>query len=401
MPFDIEDARARLADLDRPDPAALLEQIRGLARPRMTGTEEADAVERELRHRFEAVGYRTTELPFSFSTWPGRFGLSVAGGILGIAGVATAVLLPTGRPTAALLVLVLAMGLALVPLITFDLAIRRLPWGRVATRNLLFQTGTGRPSWIIMAHRDSKSQLVPTLARTMAVAIVLGSWLALVVLAVLWFGGEPFRVPTLAGLLAVLLVLAAVALVLSWTGNDSPGALDNASGLAALLDVAARSAAQGDVAFLVTDAEELGLVGARAVASRLPAVQGVINVDSLDDEGTFYIAEGHGLRRKGFAPQLAAALLTAGAALDLPVERRHLPRSIPVDHQPVAGAGIPALTVVRGAWRSLLRIHRPEDDVEALDGRGAADGAALLTGALRLMREDTAPHLAGQRTGGT
>jgi hypothetical protein len=397
MPFDIEDVRARLAELEHSDPAKLRDSIRALARPRMSGTAEADAVEAELRRRFEGLGYETTELPFSFSTAPGRYGLAAAGGVMALAALLVGILLPLGYPTAAIILLLLAMGLALVPLLTLGRALDDLPWERIESRNLLFQKARVRPKWILMAHRDSKSQLTPTLVRTAAVGVAVMAWAALLILAALWIGGEGTRFPGIAIIAAVVLFVAALALGLSWAGNDSPGALDNASGLAALLEVAADSVDSGDVAFLITDGEELGLAGARAVAGKLPAVQGVINVDGLDDAGTFYVAEGYGWRRKGYAPQLAAGLLTAGTVLGLPMERRQLPRSLPVDHLPIAAAGIPALTVMRGDRRSLLRIHRPDDDAEHIDGSGAAEGATLLLATMRLLREEEAAHLAGRR----
>jgi hypothetical protein len=398
MPFDMENARAQLADLAQSDPARVLARIRSLARPRMTGTEAATAVEAELRRSFEELGYEMEEHAFSFSTWPGRFGICVAGGAMAVAGVAATWLLVVGLPGAALVVLLLMMGVALVPLLALDQALKRLPWGRVEARNLLFRMPGYRPAWIIMAHRDSKSQLVPTLVRTAAVSVGVITWIALVALAFLWFGGEPFRFTTLTILVGVLLFLAGALLALSWAGNESPGALDNASGLAALLEVAAASRENGDIAFLITDGEELGLVGARMGVSRLPPVQGVINVDSLDDRGVFLIAEGYGWRRKGSAPQLAAALLTAAAALDLPMERRPLPRAIPVDHLPVAAAGIPTLSLLRGRWQSLLRVHSSSDDTDRLDGTGAAAGATLLTAAMRLLHHNEAAHLAGRRS---
>jgi hypothetical protein len=398
MPFDIDDARATLADLAPSDPHRVRGRIRSLARPRMTGTEQASSVEDEIRLRFEDLGYRTEEHAFTFSTWPGRFGISVAGGLLALAGAAGAWLLVVGLPGVALVVLVVAMGLALLPLLALDHALARLPWGRVEARNLLFTRPDSRPAWILMAHRDTKSQLVPTLVRTMAVGLAAATWVTLVLLALIWFGGEPFRFPTLTVVAGALLFLAAGMLALSWAGNESPGALDNASGVAAILEVAAASPATGDIAFLVTDGEELGLVGARMGVARLPRVQGIINIDGLDDQGTFVVAEGYGWRRKGSAPQLAAALLTAGAALDLPIERRPLPRALPVDHLPVAEAGIPALTLLRGNWQSLLRVHSRSDDTDHLDGTGAAAGATLLTAAMHLLRRGEAAHLAGRRS---
>lgn len=398
MPFDIEDARATLADLAHSDPDRVRGRIRSLARPRMTGSEEAAAVEADLRRSFEDLGYQTEEHGFSFSSWPGRFGICVSGGALVVAGVAGAWLIVAGLPGAALVVLVLAMAAALVPLLALDQALTRLPWGRLEARNLLFRAPGSRPSWVIMAHRDTKSQLVPTLVRTIAISVGIGAWVGLVALALLWFGGEPFRFTTLTIVGGILLFLAGALLALSWAGDESPGALDNASGLAALLEVAAASRENGDVAFLITDAEELGLVGARMGVSRLPRVQGIVNVDGLDDQGTFIVAEGYGWRRKGSAPQLAAALLTAAAALDLPIERRPLPRALLVDHLPMAEAGIPALTLLRGGWQSLLRVHSPTDDTDRIDGTGAAAGATLLTAAMQLLRRNEATHLAGRRS---
>jgi hypothetical protein len=401
MPFDIDEARARLADLERSDPARLRDRLTALAQPRLAGTESAVEVEQELRRRFEELGYQTRELPFSFSAWPGRFGLSVAGGALALTGILAAWLIPAGLPGAALALLIVGMGLALTPLLALGPALDRLPWGRIESRNLLFSPARGRPTWILMAHRDSKSQLVPTLIRSAAMALAALAWALLAVLAALWIAGDPFRWPGAAIGAGVVLFLVGLLLALSWSGNESPGALDNATGLAALLEVATATRETGGVAFLVTDGEELGLAGARAVAGHLPPVQGVINVDGLDDEGVFYVAEGYGWRRNGSAPQLAAALLTAATALDLPVERRRLPYSIPVDHLPIAEAGVPALTLLRGNQRSLFRVHRPGDNLDALDGSGAAAGATLLTAAMQLLRAEEAAHLAGPRGTGS
>jgi hypothetical protein len=401
MPFDIESVRTRLAELDSPDPARLRATIAALSRPRLTGSEAAAEVEAEVRNRFEALGYRTDTLPFSFSTWPGLYGLPVAGGIMILTGTGGGALLLADLAGAAITVLFLGLALALIPLLALEPALGRLPWGRVEARNLLFMPPSARPAWILMAHRDSKSQMVPSLARSAAIILCVGGWATLLVLALFWFLGEPFRSAVLTVLALLVVVAAGAALALSWATNESPGALDNASGLAILLEVAAATRDVDDLAFLVTDGEELGLAGARAVVPHLPPVQGVINVEGFDDTGTIYVAEGFGWRRKGSAPQLAAALLTTGAALGLPVERRPLPRTLPVDHLPIAEVGIPALTVLRGTWRSLLRVHRPDDEPAALSGAGAAAGTPLLHGAVRLLRAQEAAHLAARRGAGS
>ena len=394
MTFDLDQARTRVSGLDRPDAAELRADVESLARPRMSGTEGAAEVEQIVRDRFEALGYETEPLPFQFSAWPGRFGLAASGVVLLFTGVLAGWLIAGSEPGLALIVLLTGLGVALFPLLVLGSMIRGMPWSRVESANLLFRKPGSRPAWIVMAHRDSKSQLVPTALRTAALVIAGVAWLALVVFAAMWIGGEEYRLPGTAMTTGVILSLTGLVLALSWASNRSPGALDNASGLAALLATAGRVGNGGDVAFLITDGEELGLAGARDVARRLPPVQGIINVEGLDDGGTFIVAEGRGWRRRGSAPQLAAALLTAGRALDLPVHRRKLPLSLLVDHIPVADAGIPALTLLRGTWTSLMRVHRPGDDLSRLDCQGAAEGATLLAAALHLLREDKASHLA-------
>ena len=401
MPFDIEEARSRLDGLERADAAELRQRIAALAHPRMTGTEGAVTTEAELRERMDALGYRTQELGFSFSTLPGRFGITVSGALLALTGIFATWLLLAGLPMGGLVLLAAGMTLAAVPWAFTGAALDSLPWGRVDAANLLFTRPDRRPSWILMAHRDTKSQLVPTLIRTGAVITALSAWAALMVLGALWLGGELFQFETAVWIAGVALVASGLTLALSWSTNESPGALDNASGMAALLAVAEGMETKGDVGFLFTDGEELGLAGARAVVEALPPIQGVINVDGLDDRGRIYVAEGHGWGRKGSAPQLAAALLTAGAALDLPVERRRLPRTFMVDHLPIAAAGVPALTVLRGGRSSLMRVHRPGDRAESMTGRGAAEVATLLTAAVTLLRGDERSGVASQRAIGS
>lgn len=400
MTFDLQEARSRVAGLDRPDAAEMRRDLEALARPRMTGSDGAAEVERLLRERFEAHGYEAQPLPFEFSTVPGKFGLPAAGVALLLAGVFGGWLAAADEPIAALAVVLAGLGLAVLPLVFLGRAIRSLPFGRVETANLLFRRPGTRPAWIVMAHRDSKSQLVPTALRTAAIIGAAAGGISLIAIAAVSFAGSEYHFPNAAWIAGGLLALSGLALAMSWAANTSPGALDNATGLAALLAVAGRVGDKGDVAFLVTDGEELGLAGARAVVSELPPVQGVINVDGLDDRGTFLLAEGRGWRRTGSAPQLAAALLTAGRALDLATHRRPLPRGLMVDHLPLAEAGIPTLTLLRGTMGSLMRVHRPADDASRLQGTGAAEGAALLAAALHLLRADGASHLASPRRGG-
>ena len=171
---------------DPVEPDTIRRHLETLARPRMTGSEGARTVEAEIRDRFRLAGYETTALGCSFSTLPGVYGLPAAGASLVVMAAGSAWALASGQPLTALVVLVAGILVAALPLLLLGPAMR-LPWRRVETANLLFTRGT--PRWIVMAHRDSKSQRAPTLVRTLALAAAVVAWGALVALAAVGVAG--------------------------------------------------------------------------------------------------------------------------------------------------------------------------------------------------------------------
>jgi hypothetical protein len=360
-------------------------ELRALARPRLTGSEGAREVEALLRKRFADLGYDVSDLPFTFSTWPGRYGLAAVGFVLVLIGLLAGIFLLSGHPSASLVSLVLGFAAIAAGVTVGGRAVLRLGWGRLDAVNLLATRAGVRPRYLIMAHRDSKSQMVPLMLRFPAIVLAALSWIGLVVLSFLSLV-QP--VPeSVTFVVALVAVIAGTVLALCWASDESPGALDNASGVAALVGIAAREAEHGDVAFLVTDAEELGLAGARAMAGRVPPVFGVINLDGLDDTGPFYVLERFGWPARGTAPHLALALLSAADSLDIPATRRDVPPGILLDHMPIVKAGTASLSVMRGERRSMARVHRPSDDLSRLRGDGVTQCVTLVSAALRILRE--------------
>lgn len=93
------------------------------------------------------------------------------------------------------------------------------------------------------------------------------------------------------------------------TVRDSPGADDNASGVAALLEVARLLAVRpAPVVLAVFDLEELGLVGASALASSETGLRGMIGLESV---GCYSTAPG-------------SQRLPAGAAFAFPLPARQI-----------------------------------------------------------------------------
>lgn len=362
------------------------EQLRAIARPRMTGTQGAHEVADLLRTRLNALGYQVQDFPFSFSTIPGRFALTACGALLLIGTLLSAWLLNQRHPGVALVVLLSIALLAGAIAALAPLLAGITPTGRVEAANLFATRPNTRPRYIVMAHLDSKSQPIPLAFRGPAIIFALIAWGAFAGLAILGVLDPVYLMPRVTTVVATVAFISSVLLIFCWTDNRSPGALDNGSGLATLLGVAEAQAGHDDVAFLITDAEELGLVGARSIARQLDPVIGVINIDGIDDHGTFYVLEKFGIPARHIAPHLAAAALTAAADMDVPARRRNVPFGLLLDHIPLARVHLPAITLMRGSMQSMRRVHRPADSMDAMTGSGIATAVDLVTRSLELLR---------------
>lgn len=213
------------------------------------------------------------------------------------------------------------------------------------------------PVWLV-AHYDSKGQPVSMLVRLIGfVALVVG---------LVWL---PF------GDIAALIPLAVGIAILfqNRVTDKSPGAVDNASALVAVfmtLDQLPRGAAVGVV---FPDAEEYGLVGARALAAEradLFAEAALINLDGLDDVGrpTAF------LHRPGRTATAVAEALEARQWRWLPVI---------VDGIALRRVSRECVTIMKGSWRTMRVIHRPDDTVARVRLDGAATVAAGLARVLR------------------
>ena len=217
-----------------------------------------------------------------------------------------------------------------------------------------------RPSVWLAAHYDSKGQPISMATRLLgAGAAVLGVAGLLVALAI---GATlvPGIVLTLAG---------AVVLSRNRVTDGSPGAVDNASGVLAALATADRLPRDMPLGVILLDAEELGLVGARALARERPEVlhgTAVVNFDGLDDAGRPIAF----LHRRGPVGESAGKALRALRARWLPVV---------VDGIVLAGAARECVTIMKGGWGTARIVHTARDTTDRLTlagVRGVAEGVA-------------------------
>ena len=325
---------------------------------------------RELRN----LGFVVTERRFTYSSFPGRFAtplFGAAGAVLvGFSGLWAV----SGQRIAPAVVLVagIAVMVATARWVTRH-GVLTLPLLRGQGVNLEAVKGGDRPGVWLCAHVDSKSQPVPTLVRSAGVVLEASGILAATVLAFAQATGVlvPEFYWEFAG---VVTLVGAIPVGLSMVGTQSPGALDNASGVATIIEVARRLQNERGIGVLITDAEELGLAGARSWSvGRTNAA--VLNCDGVDDTGDISVM------RSGAVSARLRRSLTAVPG-EIPSIRAHFP-GVLTDAVAFADAGLESVTVSRGGVGSFLRVHSRRDDLSRLRGDGIGPTADFIAAAAR------------------
>jgi Zn-dependent M28 family amino/carboxypeptidase len=199
---------------------------------------------------------------------------------------------------------------------------------------------------------------------------VLGASMLLTLVAVVLTLGAGSSRTVLWMLCALLAVSGGCAVVASVVRNDSPGAVDNASGVAAVLAAAASLGASAAVGVLISSAEELGLAGARAWVRAHGAERGfVLNCDGVDDQGALTLM----YTRTKPDPIVDAARHAAGT-----LQVRRMPPGLLLDSVAFADAGWSAATLSHGSRRTLGRVHTRFDSLDGLRGAQIDPMAAVL-----------------------
>lgn len=256
--------------------------------------------------------------------------------------------------------------------------------GRLRSQNLIARLRE-RPEGVtarivFLAHYDTKSQWLPTGVRVGLVATCLGNGLALALVALAAaIDLAPPGTTVLAACLGLVQTIALIALAANVTGNRSPGALDNGSGVGTLLELARtwrpRDDAPVEVLWVATGAEEVGLDGARALLDKhrdwfhaRPTL--LINLDS--------VGAGSELRLAGEADALALTHRVAGDLGQHPRRLRVLGAGM--DHEPFSRSGLSAVSLLGDVVGASLTMHSARDglcgvDVHALRRAGELAGA--------------------------
>ncbi len=333
------------------------------ASPRPTGGVAIAQARAYCAIELHRLGFTVREEPFEYSAFAGRFGAPSFGLLLPAAATLGVVVVNGDAADVPWLAIVL-IGLAIAAAIGLARGVLNAPVMRRSGMNIEATRGPSPTKLWLVAHLDSKSQPVPMLVRVAGV-VVLAVGLAGVALSLLVH-------PSAAVAALVVAWAGGLPLMLSVVGQRSDGALDNASGVAAVLDAASALSPALPIGVLITDAEELSLAGARAWArSRTAGV--ALNCDSVDDDGPLTAMF---TRRR--PSRLLSALAEAAASSNETLRIARLVPGILTDSVALADAGWETLTLSRGTLRTLLRIHTSRDNLRSMRGVGIAGAARVL-----------------------
>ena len=346
--------------------------------PRAAGGEAETRARSHCADQLRAAAFDVSEEPFEFSAFPGRWGTPL-GGLIALA-LLTSAGAAGGRGQATLAVLLLTLGAGALGALARWLArtgVLAFPLQRRRAVNLVAKRRSGsnaEPRLWLLAHLDSKSQPVPILARAAGITLLGLVWLAELSLAVLqlFAGGEVMTGAWL--VLDAVAIVAAIPVIATTVGARSPGALDNATGVATVL-TAATEARGSHFGVCLTSAEELGLAGARAwVRGVMRGGSAVaINCDSVDDAGTTTCMF------SGSRPSaLVESVIAAGNRAGSHVRAHRLLPGVLTDGVALADAGWTVVTLSKGGVRTLARIHTPLDRPDRLTGAGMDEVARVI-----------------------
>jgi hypothetical protein len=311
------------------------------------------------------LGFTVAERPFEYSKFPGAYATPLAGVLVPPFAYALCVAPYHSRAFGAEIIVAAVLAVLMFRYLGGN-SVLDLGVFRSNGVNLEAVRGEAPPAVWLVAHLDSKWQPVSMIARVFGVIM---SAVGLLTLAALWLIHVRNGFEVLAFASACV---GAIPLMLSYVGDRNHGTLDNASGVAAVLEAAALLAPTADVGVLITDAEELALAGARAwTRGREPAIG--VNCDSIDDIGVLTVM--HSSPAPG---RLVESIDRASRAEGETLRVIRLIPGILTDHVALADAGWTTVTLSRGSIRTLQRIHTSHDTLATMRGTGIAAAARVL-----------------------
>jgi membrane protein implicated in regulation of membrane protease activity len=237
-----------------------------------------------------------------------------------------------------------------------------------------------RGTVLLSAHYDAKSQVMPVVMRAglfivgALSAAVLGA--ALIVTGVLEAAGVDVRIVGLLFWISLLPTVVIFSQVFNFTGNRSPGALDNAAGEAVILEVARvlkESPLENlDVRVASFGCEEVGLTGSiKYLAAHTEELAEkpcfILNFDMpFSPSGRLMLNTAFEFPPRRTSAKLNGLARDAAQEMGFEIHGIYLPLGAAADHMPWTRSGFEAT----GFISTTTYVHSPRDTLERINREG-------------------------------
>lgn len=372
------------------------------AERRMAGTAGELAARSYIRLTAGEFGLEMRDEEFSYSDLPFKVAVPATCVLIGSLSMVGSLTYLWNSWTAAIAgaILLFVVWLSLKWSDMFDrLALR----GRKRSANLIGEVpseGGGDAAGLIIlsAHYDSKSQVMPVLLRAsffilgFGIALAFGVWL----LAAGILSAAGVRLPgNVAVFWSSMLVPALMlALIFNFSRNTSPGALDDASGVALILEIArclaSRPLEAYDVRIAAFGCEELGLCGSIShLAAHEEELRArgalMLNFDMpFTSSGKVSVNTGFEFPRVKTSERLNGLIYEAGAEMGIEVQNLYIPVGAGVDHMPWVKHGMEATGMVCAS----AHVHSSHDTADRVNREGLRRAGEITLAVLRKLDQE-------------
>jgi acetylornithine deacetylase/succinyl-diaminopimelate desuccinylase-like protein len=354
--------------------------VRSLSFPRLSSTPGEEKAGNYIIDQLKRYGLEPKIQSFSFSAFP--YAVVLRATVLFQAFLLLFSIIQSGeRPFLAALLALFLLGFTLMSTrwgSLFEAAYDMGP--KKKSRNIYVRIAGNEPhsNLVFLAHYDSKSQTIPIAARVLFYLLfyfgaILLAGLILVLLAL--GHGDVVREKLVGA--GVIVSLCSLPILLNFTGNASPGALDNASGAAIVLELArclsGRVPKGLDITFLFTGAEEMGLAGAVKFIQELGGTYDgrkcfCLSYDGAGAEGKLRFTTRYGMPPVRTSGELRDLAITFCESQGIECHETFLPVGAGLEQTPLSYHGFDVITVHSGGLgRPLLAVHSRGDVPENLD----------------------------------
>lgn len=349
--------------------------VESISFPRLPGSEGEERAKELIIGILKDSGYIPEIEDFQFSILPAEFFLKLSQVMIGLLCASALFLFNDYRVWSFLIAIVLIF------IITkstgwsgFIESLFDIQFFRIKSSNIFFKKVLHKdyPDIIFLAHHDSKSQTYPIIFRIIlniiGIFFVVFS-IMLIIIGLIFNLILPVPVLLISGFFSVVPFLL---LVFNFTQNKSPGSMDNASGVAIVLELARILKdweGRANLYFLLTGAEELGLAGAIRFIQKhekefLKDKSFFINFDGIGREGELIITARYGIPPFCSSTKLRSHLHSILNKNGIKYRDAYLPVGAGLDSIPIGYRGYEAITLSWGGIKNVGRfVHSKHDTI--------------------------------------